>query len=858
MACNQVFGEQDLLYGPQRFALVQCDIARFDPEAWALAGDFLVLVGLEAEHARGLDPTWAGELLSGLNRFANLYNAEDRATWGPARAVLAGLLAHTNGAGSSIHQLSACGHAHMDTAWVWPMAETKRKCVRTFSNALRLMDDYPEYRFACSQAQQYAWIKDGDPDLYERIRAQVAEGRFIPVGGMWVEPDCNLISGESLVRQLLFGQRFFQREFGITCREGWLPDIFGYNGQMPQLLSLAGMDRFVTQKLSWNRFNQPLHHTFVWEGIDGSELLTHFPPANTYGATATVEELRFNVTNFKDHDRSRESLMLFGLGDGGGGPTRRMLENLRRVRDLQGLPRTEIRSIDAFFDRLEADYQDRTRVVGELYLEYHRGTYTSQAFIKRGNRAGEFLLHDIELLGAAAHRLAGAAYPHAGLDSLWQRLLTLQFHDILPGSSSTEVYDDARRDLAIIATEGASLREAAIAALPRGGPAGPSVINTTSFAHAAVVEGGDGALAWAQAPACGIGRLATAPDAVAMTVQPGRIVLENAHLRAELDEDGGLVSLVDRPTGREALAGPGNRLVLHPDQPTQYDAWELDPIHLEVEHNCPPAESCEPFGQGSLRAGVRYRRAIGAHSRMVQTVRLDAGARRLEFVTEIDWHEDHQVLKVAFPLAVRAMHATYEMQFGAVERPTHFNTTFDLARFEVPGHRWADLSEHGFGVALLSDSKYGYSCHRNVLRMTLLRAPTFPDPTADRGPHRFAYALMPHAGGWQDAGVVAEGFRFNVPLRISDANLQPGSLFTVADWNLVIDTVKKAEDDDGLIVRLYEAHGARGRGRLVPGIPFTTATLVDLLERDLGPALVVDGRIDIDYRPFQVISVKLV
>jgi alpha-mannosidase len=838
--------------------LQQCDIACFDPDAWALFNDFMVLQGLEADHTRGLDPAWAGELLAGLNRFANTFDPGDRATWRPARALLAGLLARTNGTHACVHELSACGHAHMDTAWVWPIAETKRKCIRTFGTAVKLMEEYPEYRFACSQAQQYAWIKDRDPELYARIKEQVKAGRFIPVGGMWVEPDCNLISGESLVRQLLFGQRFFQQEFGITCREGWLPDIFGYNGQMPQILSQAGIDRFVTQKLSWNRFTQPLHHTFVWEGIDGSELLTHFPPANTYGATVTVDELRFNVSNFKDHDRSRESLMLFGLGDGGGGPTRRMLETLRRVRDVQGLPRTEIRSIDAFFNRLEQDYQDRTRVVGELYLEYHRGTYTSQADIKRGNRSSEFLLHDIELLATAAHRLAGAAYPQASLEGMWQRLLTMQFHDILPGSSSAEVYADARQDLAFIAAEGAKLRDDALGAFPQDGPPGPSVVNTTSFDHCAVVESDDGTLAWAQAPSCGIGRIATATDAVSLEVHPGRIVLQNGHLRAELDEGGRLLGLVQRASGREALAAPGNRLVLHRDQPTQYDAWEVDPVHLEVESDCPPAETCEPFELGPMRAGVLYRRQIGAHSRMVQTVRLDAGSRRLEFHTEIDWHEDHQILKVAFPLAVRSMNATYEMQFGVAERPTHFNTMFDLARFEVPGHRWADLSEHGFGVALLSDSKYGFSCHRNILRMTLLRAPTFPDPLADRGTHRFAYALMPHQDGWQEAGVVAEGFRFNQPLRLVDADLRPGSLFAVRDPNLVIDTVKKAEDDDDIIVRLYEAHGARGRGHLlVPGMSFTTATFVDLLEREIAPARIAEGEIPIDYRPFQVISLKL-
>lgn len=857
MACNQVFGEQDLLKGPQRFALERCDLARVDPEAWDLFHDFLVLQGLEAEHAHGLDPAWAGELLSGLNAFANRYDADDRATWAPARAILAGLLARAHDDAGTGHQVSACGHAHMDTAWVWPMAETKRKCVRTFSNALRLMETYPEYRFACSQAQQYAWIRDEYPELFARIREQVAAGRFLPVGGMWVEPDCNLISGESLVRQLLLGQRFFQREFGVTCREGWLPDIFGYNGQMPQILSQAGLTRFVTQKLSWNRFNQPLHHTFVWEGIDGSELLTHFPPADTYGAHVTPRELRFDVANFKDHDRSRESLYLFGLGDGGGGPTRRMLESLRRMRDLHGLPRTEIRTIDAFFERLEADYRDRTRVVGELYFEYHRGTYTSQADVKRGNRKSEFLLHDVELLAAAAHRTGAAPYPQADLESLWQRLLTMQFHDILPGSSTAPVYADARADLAVIAETGAALRDAAIAALPAGGPAGPSVINTIAFPHEGVVAQDDGTLAWGRAPALGAGRLEAAPDAVTLARGPDGFVLENAHLRAVLADDGRLLSLVARDGGREALAAPGNVLRMYRDEPTQFDAWDIDPFHMETEAPCPGADACAPFAEGPLRAGVRFERRLGARSRMVQAVHLDAGARRLEFWCDVDWREDRRVLKVAFPLAVRAANATYEMQFGVAERPTHFNTTYDLARYEVPGHRWADLSEHGFGVALLSESKYGFSAHGNELRMTLLRAPCFPDPDADRGAHRFGYALMPHRGGWQDGGVVAEGLRFNAPPRVVDRALAPGALFAVAGDALVLDTVKKAEDDDGLILRLYEPHGGRGRARISTRLPFASAMFVDLLERPTGPATVTDGAVEVAFRPFQLISLKL-
>ncbi|MGZ4431759.1 MAG: glycoside hydrolase family 38 N-terminal domain-containing protein, partial [Gaiellales bacterium] len=378
LACNGLFGELPRPYATlEPVVLDRCQIARFDPRAWDLHHDFQVLRQLEADWRNGLDPTWAGELLWELNRFCNTWVEDDRSTWDDAQAILARLLQRRNG--SSVHELSAIGHAHLDTAWLWPLAETYRKAVRSFSSQLAYMARYPEHRLACSQAQQYDWIRRRNPDLYRRIRDRVVSGQWVPVGGTWVEPDCNLPSGESLVRQFLHGQRFFEREFGRRCREFWNPDVFGYNGQLPQIMRGAGIGRFLTQKLSWNRFNAPPHHTFTWQGIDGSEVLAHFPPADTYNARADVAELRRSVRDFKDHDRSRRSLLVFGWGDGGGGPTPDMLETLRRARDLQGLPRTSLTSSDGFFDALEAEAAELPTIGGELYFEYHRGTYTSQA-----------------------------------------------------------------------------------------------------------------------------------------------------------------------------------------------------------------------------------------------------------------------------------------------------------------------------------------------------------------------------------------------------------------------------------------------------------------------------------------------
>ena len=864
MACNRMFGSE--FKTAQRtispFVLDRYEIARFDSQAWELYFDFFVLQQLAAEESKDLDKSWGGLLLSELNRFANLYDAEDRATWEKGAKILKRLYGHRNA--STVHELSAIGHAHIDTAWLWPIAETQRKCERTFSTQTAYMDEYPEFKFACSQAQQYAWVKERNPDLWERIKRKVKSGQFIPVGGTWIEPDCNIPSGESICRQFLHGQRFFQQEFGMTCREFWNPDVFGYNGQLPQICRLAGISRFLTQKLSWNRMNKPNHHTFVWEGIDGSELFTHFPPADTYTAVVSIPQLRDNARNYKDHDRSRESYMLFGHGDGGGGPTKPMLETLRRIKDLEGVPRTTIRTSSEFFDRLEADNTDRARLVGELYFEYHRGTYTTQAAIKRGNRKSEFLLHDIEFLATAAATSAhgGYTYPTNDLDRLWKLVLVNQFHDILPGSSIAEVYEDARRDYGRIEEEGGRLRADALKALT-GPPAGEGwvPVNTIGFSRREVARTPDAKLLLVEAPPFCIGRRATGAPAVTVSEPTrGRIVLENEHLRATLDRGGALVSLIEKSTSRETLAGPGNQLLVYVDEPTAWDAWDVDPQHMETEKPCPPAESCRIIDSASsLTAEVEFERAIGSRSRMRQKVRLDADSQRLDFHCECDWHETHRMLKVAFPVSVRAMNATYEMQFGCVERPTHFNTRYDLARYEVPGHKWSDLSEHGFGVALLSESKYGFSTFGNVMRMSLLRSSKYPDPQADMGLHEFAYAIMPHAGNWRDAGIVAEAYRFNVPVlfALASSPAEPRSFASVDDVNLVLDTIKKSENDESIVLRLYECHGARGTAKVRVDLPFKTAVFCNVLEDDAKPARVMDSSIEVPYGPFTIITVKL-
>ena len=858
MACNQLFGQPGAGERPYLtalpYVLERCDLAAFDGEAWDLYFDFEVLRQLEAEMTGEVERSLAGELLAGLNRIVNQTAAAGREGWAAARQELAGLYAR-GGAGRAL-ELSAIGHAHIDTAWLWPLAETMRKCERTFSSQLAYMERYPEHRFACSQAQQWEWMRERNPDLWTRMAARAGEGRFIPAGGTWVEPDCNVPCGESLVRQFLYGQRFFERELGRRCREFWQPDVFGYSGQLPQIMRGAGMTRFLTQKLSWNRFNRPHHHTFTWEGIDGSQVLAHFPPADTYNSVCDLAELRRAARDYKDHDRSRHAYLLFGHGDGGGGPTPRMLELLRRARDLQGLPRTAIRSPDEFFALLEEDCSDRPLVVGELYFEYHRGTYTSVSEVKQNNRRAEQLLREVELLAACADRLGAAGYPQAAIERLWKLVLLHQFHDILPGSSIGEVYDDARRDHALVLAEAESLRAGALAALAAPGGS-PAPLNTLSVARAEVAADPSGRPVWIEAPAFGWGRTGEAPDRVRLIRSAGGAVLENAHLRVEVGSDGSITGLVERATGRQALEARGNLLEIYDDQPVAWDAWDVDPFHLETRAECAPAARFEIAEDGPLAAAVAFERAVGAASHARQVVRLTAGARRVDCSLEIDWQESHRMLKVAFPLAVRAMNATYEVQFGCLERPTHYNTPYDLARYEVPAHRFADLGEHGFGVAVLAHARYGWSAHRGTLRLSLLRAPEHPAPGIDRGTHQLRWAVMPHAGGWQEAGVVAEAARFDTPLLWSPPAAAVTSLFSLDGPALVLDTVKRAEDRGGLILRLYESLGSRGTARLGSSLPFASARRSNLLE-DPGQPLATDGSsVLVPFRPYEIITIEL-
>ncbi|MEV7190238.1 glycoside hydrolase family 38 C-terminal domain-containing protein [Streptomyces sp. NPDC093510] len=842
------------------YRFVSADLAVLDEDVWQLTLDIEVLSELmrelDAERPR------RHEILRALEDMLDALDLHDVAgTAAAARAELTEVLARP--AHASAHRVSAAGHAHIDSAWLWPLRETVRKASRTFANVTALAGEYPELVFACSQAQQYAWVKEHQPHIWERIKKAVADGNWAPVGSMWVESDANMPGGEALARQITHGTRFFREELGVETEEIWLPDSFGYTAAFPQLAKLAGIRWFLTQKLSWNQSNKMPHHTFWWEGIDGTRVFTHFPPVDTYNSQFHGAELAHAERNFADKGRASRSLVPFGWGDGGGGPTREMMERARRLRSLEGSPRVEIEKPSAFFAAAEEEYGARAPVwSGELYLELHRATYTTQAATKRGNRRSEHALREAELwCTVAAVRDPAYVYPYDTLDRLWKTVLLHQFHDILPGSSIAWVHREARDTYERVLAELAEITASAVRSLGAGGP---TVLNASPYARSEVVDPGDGTLARVDVPALGTQGLDAArdpgPGAVAHTTGD-TILLTNEHLSVTVDAAGLLTSVTDLDAAREVLAAPGNLLQLHPDHPTHYDAWDLDKHYRNRHTDLTDAESVELVEDGPLRVAVRVVRAFG-DSRITQEIRLAAGSRRLEIVTDVDWRESEKVLKAAFPLDVHAERSAAEIQFGHVHRPTHANTGWDAARYEICAHRWLRVAEEGYGVAVLNDSTYGHDVTRaehdgtlgTTVRLTLLRAPHSPDPETDQGTHRFTYALLPGA----DTGdAVAEGLALNLPLRVADAPVLP-SLVSVDHPAVTVESVKLADDRSGdVVVRLYESRGGRAAATLSTSFPVARAEVTDLLERPLHEAATDEAGLALALRPFQIVTLRL-
>ncbi|MFJ6651500.1 alpha-mannosidase [Microbacterium sp. NPDC091313] len=767
-----------------------------------------------------------------------------------AAEVLAPVLASP--AEASAHRAVAVGHAHIDSAWLWPVRETIRKCARTFSNVLALMEEDDDFVFACSSAQQYAWMKEHYPSLFERIKERVAEGRFVPVGGMWVESDTNLPGGEAMARQFIVGKSFFLREFGIEPREVWLPDSFGYSGALPQIASAAGAEFFLTQKSSWNETNTMPHHTFSWEGIDGTRLFSHFPPVDTYNAELSAAELARAQRQFQEKGEADSSLIPFGYGNGGGGPTREMLAAAHRTRDLEGSPRVELGSPQLFFERAQAELPEPPVWSGEIYLEFHRGTYTSQARTKRGNRRCEHLLREAELWATVASLRTGAEYPIAEIEEAWHIVLLQQFHDILPGSSIAWVYQVAEEHYARIARILEGIITTSLEALVGVGDA-EFLVNAGPYA----IDGVE-AMSAALAPA------STAPNAVVRAEGDG-YVLENSLLRVTLNAQGTLSSIFDLAARRELVprGESAAALWIYRDTPAQWDAWDVDVNYQRHGEAISHVDTIEIMEGDAV--GVRVTRTRGA-STYQQEFTLRGGRPTLDIVTRVDWHERRKLLKLAFPLDVHAERSTSEIQFGHIHRPTHANTSWDTARFETSAQRWVHVGEPGYGVAIANDQTYGHDITRTsvsghgtttLVRESLLRAPTFPDPLADQGRHEMRTSVRV---GAETLDAAEEGYRLNLPLRRISGGSPIEPLFRVDQRAVVIEAVKQSEDRSGdIIVRLYEARGAKARATVSAGFEFSEVRQTDLLERDIASSALEShepGRVRLTLRPFQIVTLR--
>jgi len=804
---------------------------------------------------------------------------------------------HSSGMGS----LLLAGHSHIDTAWLWPLRETQRKCGRTFSSVIKYMEEYPDYQFSQSQPQLYEYTKKYYPALYEEIKKRVKEGRWEVVGAPWVEQDSNVSSGESLVRQVLYGNRFFRKEFGIHSRTCWLPDAFGFCWSLPQILKKAGVDFFATTKIDWSQYSKFPYSLFMWKGIDGTEILSIMPPLN-YNGSLSPKDCIAQWEQFKQKDQCDEVLYSFGYGDGGGGPTKQMLETGIRLDDMVGIPKCSFGKIQEYFDGLDESVDKEKLPVwnGELYLELHRACQTTQARTKRNNRKSELLYRDSEFLSTLA-MLNGGYYPQEKLYEGWKVILCSQFHDILPGSSIGEVYEDADKDYAEVLRIGKEVASGALELLKQkintSNTTQPIIVlNTLSWSrndvasvkanlpkngfsivdnsgnvvpHQIVNKDGDETEVLfdvSKVPSMGyaVYNVAEKQNEKTGNIKVMKQFMENDFFRMEFDKNGTIERLYDKSANREVIPkdSKANDLQLFVDRPHAHDAWDIDFNFEESMKEPAKLESIEAIETGPVRATVRMTRKT-EKSTIIQDISIYGSIPRIDFRTKVDWWEKKTLLKVAFPVDVLSPRATYEIQFGTIERPTHFNTSWDRGKYEVAAHKWADLSEGNYGVSLMNDCKYGYDVHDNVLRLSLLRSPVSPDPHADEGIHEFTYSIYPHQMDWRQAGTIQKAFELNCPtIALMDGKHEGElpdamSLASIDQPNVIIDTIKKAEDSDDIIVRVYESCGQRGNVSLTLGIPPESVLECNLMEEDDKKLELKDGNVSFYIKPYEIKTFKV-
>ena len=858
-------------YSPQVKYLKLCV---FDRETW--------LFLLEMESLSGLldcynaDDYRARQLLHALTLAADVYGY-NRENSRKAREILREKVFFLTAEPGAL-TANAIGHAHLDIAWLWPVRESTRKAARTFASQLKLMEQYPDYKFGASQPYLYQQIRKYYPELYGKIRQRVREGRWELQGGMYVEPDCNLISGESMVRQFLYGKNYYMDEFGIDVKTVWIPDVFGYSAAMPQIMQKAGCDYFMTQKLSWNQINRMPHHTFRWTGVDGSSIITHFPPEDTPIALPSAAERIQACNRFQEAGFLPGYISLVGIGDGGGGPTENHVERNRILSNLRSCPKSQWRFASDFFRELEQYRSDLPEWNGELYLEFHRGTLTAQSRTKRGNRKCEQALSALEILAAAA---SSSEWPREKLREAWETVLLNQFHDIIPGSSIHEVYVLAEKQHAQVLDMTVTETGKICASLFRSARQCLALVNTLSNRWSGLLElpeiwrdckvfdeqgrelpvqrHNGKTLVYAEIPGCSCVTLHREEGKTADTTDTGSRILENELVRYEFNADGQLTRAYDKEQRRELLSDNGNILTLYNDRPNQYEAWDVDIFY--------PRDRKEIMS--CAQAGTVFRGPAGSemefvfktdHSELRQTVRLAVHSKRLDFITRADWHEYRTMLRAAFPLAVHSERAFYDIQYAYVERSTHNNTSWDEAKFEVCGHRYADLSDRDGGVALLNDSKYGYRVKNSTLDLALLRSPVYPDRTADLGLHDFTYSFLPHVGPLPESNVMQEAATLNRLPVIADGFDASGFQLPcrLDSDSISLEAVKRAEKDDSLIIRLVEIRGHHSRGILHFSKTPTAICETDLLEWHDSKTLVPEGNtLNLELKPFEIMTLRL-
>ncbi|KAL7629336.1 Glycoside hydrolase, 38 vacuolar alpha mannosidase [Parahypoxylon ruwenzoriense] len=906
MACNSMFGNPagDIIQPPdpnRSFQLVKADICAINLDARQLWIDTWIIGDAAREFP---EDSW--EQHKALNVVTNIidsYVLGDKESLKKCRKIAQEYIG-SNVNSSKVYdsglvpQVFGIGHCHIDTCWLWPWAETKRKVARSWSNQCDLMERYPELNFACSQAQQYKWLKALYPYTFDRVKQKVKERQFHPIGGSWVEHDTNMPSGESLVRQFLYGQRFFESNFGERCRTFWLPDTFGYSSQLPQVCRLAGMDRFLTQKLSWNNINNFPHTTFNWVSLDGSQVICHMPPSETYTSNAEFGDVKRSISQHKSMDQDHTSLLVFGKGDGGGGPTWQHLEKLRRCRGMSDqvgrLPRVHLgNTVDDFFDKLQEKADTLVTWYGELYFELHRGTYTTQANNKRNNRQSEFMLRELELLATVASlKHDSYEYPKEKFDEMWEAVLLCQFHDCLPGSSIEMCYDDSDELYAKVFQMGKDIyndiyKLFGISQMGAATNGIPVALNSLPWHRKEIVELSENAVG----VACGDGSIVNvqpfktkATKAVTITeISEGVFVMQNDQLTVQV-ENGCVTSLVDRQDGREIIpkGGKANQLVIFDDKPLYWQAWDVEVYHLDTRQVVPYGKT-RIYEDKDHRVSLLTEATISDNSSIKTILSLSAAFEGqqsyVECTAHVDWHETMKFLKVEFPVDIRNTEASYETQYGIVKRPTHYNTTWDMAKFEVCCHKFADLSEHGYGVSILNDSKYGFATCGNLMRLSLLRSPKAPDAHADMGKHTIRWAILPHQGELS-ATTVRAGYNFNSPMKVLSApknSLDYSALTTypiklTGDDSLILDCVKRGEDDEDIsrdsripprkgrsvIIRIFDSLGGRSTGTVTTTWNVKKVFKTNILEDD-GEEIETDqnGAFQVSLRPFEVATYRL-